>query len=329
MRRLTALLLAATLTASAQAAEERVLCVYDPMGTNGVAYKTADSWRGVTAERWGINFTLRAYIEEKTAGDDLAAGKCDAAVITGVRARAFKLKSATIEAIGALPTYPALKNTIFQLQRAEAAGLMKAGSWETAAIYPAGAVYLFVRDASIRKSTQLAGKRISAIADDDAALTMIKEVGATGVGSSTADFGAKFNSGSVDACYAPATAYKPLELHRGLGAGGIIDFVLSQLTMQVVIKADRFPTGFGQWGREYAYSQFDTVLAKVSAAEAEIKPKLLPIPEEDKPGYDQKFQAVRVTLRDRGTYDAGILKVMKNIRCQMWKTRAECATSVE
>jgi hypothetical protein len=323
---LTLVALAASTTALA---EDRTLCVYDPMGTNGVAYQTAASWKVPVAEKWGVNLVLRAYIEEKTAGDDLAAGKCDGAVFTGVRARSFGLKSATIEAIGALPTYNSLQFAIYNLQRPEAATLMTTGSYETAGIYPGGAVYLFVRDASIRKASQLAGKKISVIAGDDAALTMIREVGASGISSSTADFGSKFNSGSVDAAYAPATAYKPLELYRGLGSGGVIDFVLSQLTLQVVIKADRFPAGFGQWGRERAYGQFDEVLRKVTAAEAEVKAKMLAIPEEDKPGYDQKFQAVRVSMRDKGVYDKGVLKVMKNIRCQIWKTRAECATSVE
>lgn len=328
-------LLAALITVGAfgahdATAQDKVVCVYDPMGVNGQAYRMADKMRLAAIEKFQVGMVLKPYVEEKTAGDDLAAGKCDAAVLTGVRARSFGLKSATIEAIGALPTYSLLKSAIGTLARTDAAVLMKGSTYETAGIFPAGAVYLYVRDGNIRKASQLAGKKISAISDDSAANTMIREIGATGVGATTATFGPMFNSGSVDACYAPATAFEPLELYRGVGqAGGIIDFPLSQLTFQFVVRHDKFPAGFGQWGREYAYGQYETAKGFVTAIEGAVKSRMLTIPSEDKPGYDQKFQAVRVKLRDQGVYDKSILTMMRRLRCGADGSRAECATTVE
>lgn len=332
LRRVATLLLAAAVvlpvTARAQA-QSLVLCVYDPMGASGFAYKMADGWRMKAKEQFGIDLTLKAYVEEKTAGDDLAAGRCAGAVLTGVRVRAFGLPSATIEAIGGLPTYDTLKSTIGALSLPAASSLMSANGWETAGIYPAGAIYLYVRDASIRSSSQLAGKKISAISDDQAALTMIREVGAAGIGANTATFGPMFNNGSVDACYAPATAYEPLELYRGTGSGGLIDFPLAQLTFQVVVNQAWFPAGFGQWGRTFASGQFDAARAVVNQAEAKTAAKKLAIPDADKPGYDQKFQAVRLRMRDAGVYDRAVLTIMRKARCKADPSRGECATQVE
>lgn len=311
-------------------ADQPLICVYDPMGASGPAYRLADSFRLKAKEQFGVDVGLRAYVEEKTAGDDLAAGKCAGAVLTGVRARSFGLKSATVEAIGALPTYEALRETLKQLARPEAAAGMSANGWETAGIYPAGAVYLYVRDGSIRTAAQLAGKKISAISDDDAALTMIREVGAAGTSANTATFGPMFNNGSVDACYAPATAYEPLELQKGVGSsGGIIDFPLSQLTFQVIINQSWFPQGFGQWGRSFAVAQFDTARALITSAEQKVASKKLAIPEADKPAYDQRFQSVRLNLRERGVYDRSILTLMRRVRCAQDGSRAECAAQVE
>ena len=51
----------------------------------------------------------------------------------------------------------------------------------------------------------------------------------------------------VDVIAAPATAYRPLELYRGLGQnGGILIFLIAQVFLQVVLRHERFPEGFGQ-----------------------------------------------------------------------------------
>jgi hypothetical protein len=247
-----------------------------------------------------------------------------------VSARSFGLNSATVEAIGALPEYGLLKSTVRLLANEKMNSLMVTGDYETAGIFPGGAVYLYVRDKSWRAASDLAGKKVSAIRGDSAAATMIKEVGSSVVGASTATFGPMFNSHNVDAAYAPATAYEPLELYRGIGdTGGIIDFPLSQLTLQFVIKKDRWPEGFGAWGRGYAASKFDDSMGVVRRAESKIDAKRLEIPAADKPGYEERFLKVRLTLRDSGVYNRTILSLMRRVRCQADGTRSECVEKRE
>ncbi len=324
--------LAAALTlvsATAFAQDTRTVCVYDPMGTNGPAYANAQAM-AVEAAGQGVKITLRADVEEKTAAEDLVAGKCDAALLTGVMTRRFGLATSTLEAIGALPEYAWLKSTLGYLANPKLASKMVAGDYETAGFYPGGAIYLFTQNKAWRHTKDLAGKTIEIIGDDAAATTMAREVGMSTKTASTATFGPMYNSNSVDAAYAPPTAYEPLELYRGIGDdGGIIDFPLSQLTLQVVIRRDRFPEGFGQWARTYSYQQFDKVMRQVEEAETKIAKHKLEIPAADKPGYEDKFLQVRLTLRERGVYDATLLKLMRRVRCAADGTRAECADPKE
>jgi hypothetical protein len=284
----------------------------------------------VEAKAKGVTFKLRADVEERTAQEDLVAGKCDAALVTGVSARSFGLASATVEAIGALPRYDWLKTTLAYLKDPKLATKMVAGSYETAGVFPAGQVLLFTHDKSLTKAAQLAGRTVAVIGNDKAAATMAKEVGMSTKSATTATFGPMYNSSSVDTIYAPATAYEPLELYRGIGSnGGIINFPLSQLTLQLVLRKDKFPAGFGQWGREWAYNYFDKALGLVKAAEAKVTAKLVNIPDADKPGYEDRFLKVRLALRDQGIYDRTILGLMRRVRCASQSTRAECATAAE
>lgn len=331
MRRPLALfsLTASLFATTASAADEKLICVYDPMGTSGPAYQNAQKM-AIEAAAQGVTIKLRADVEEKTAAEDLVAGKCDGAVVTGVEARKFGLISATVEAIGALPRYDWLKTTLAYLKDPRLAPKMKAGAYETGGIFPGGAVLLFTHNKAWTNSKDLAGKSLAIIGDDAAALTMAREVGASTKTATTATFGTMFNSNSVDGIYGPAAAYEPLELYRGLGnTGGIIDFPLSQLTLQLVMRTDSFPEGFGQWGREYAYTQFDRAINLVKQAETKIAKHLVQIPEADKPGYDEKFLKVRLALRDKGVYSSLVLGLMHKVRCKSDPARAECADPQE
>lgn len=321
--------LAALLAAAPARAQDKLICVYDPMGTSGPAYQNAQAMALEAAAR-GVRIKLRADIEEKTAMEDLAAGKCDGALVTGIAARTFGLASSTVEAIGALPRYDWLKTTLAYLKDPRLADKLKTGSYETAGIFPAGNVLLYVRDKTWRNASVLAGKSIAIIGNDAAASTMAKEVGMSTKTATTATFGPMFNSRSVDAVYAPATAHEPLELYRGIGTtGGIIDFPLSQLTLQLVVRTSSFPADFGQWGRDYAYGYFDKALALVKASEAKVAKFLLPIPDADKPGYEDRFLKVRLKLKESGVYSSLVLGIMKKVRCKTDAARAECAQTLE
>ena len=316
--------------ASAQDPVERVLCVFDPSGAVGDAYQQMEDFQTAALE-WGVRFEMRPYTDERTASEDFNAGVCHVVLLTGVRARQYNRFAGTIEAMGALGSYDVLRQVLGLLANPRAGDRMVSGNYETIAIFPAGAVYLFLRDRNLTNLSQLAGKRVSTIDFDQAAVTMVDRIGASMVPADIGTFAGMFNNGSVDVCYAPATAYRPLELERGLeSGGGVVRYPLSQLTLQVIAHTDQLPDGFGNSARAYAYERFDQMMTIINRGDGEIADGYwLDVPEEDVESYDNVFREVRVQLRDDGVYDGTMLTLLRRVRCQVDDSRAECAAQLE
>ncbi len=83
-----------------------------------------------------------------------------------------------------------------------------------------GSAFIFVRDKNINSIEKAAGKKFAVLGYDDAQKIMVQRVGAQAVISDVSNFVAKFNNGQVDMVGAPAYAYKPLEIYKGLGNNG-------------------------------------------------------------------------------------------------------------
>ncbi len=309
---------------------KRSFCIYDPIGQNGPLFNVMKSAKPA-AMKWGIDLSLKAYTDEKIAAEDFKADQCDSVLLTGTRARDFNKFTGSMEALGGIPSNKELKMILATLSSPKAAKLMVQGNVEVAGILPAGAVYLFLRDRSIDTVAKLQGKKIATLDYDKASLTMVRHIGASVVGSSSANFAGKFNNGSVDVAYAPAVAYTPLELYKGLGTkGGVFDYKLAQMNFQILIHPDKYPAGYGQKVRDYAAARFSDAYKIIDNAEAEIKKDywIRPNPEDVK-GYNKMLQEVRIALRDDGVYDAKALRLMRKVRCKVSPANAECAEKRE
>lgn len=328
---LGALPLALCLGAGVAQAEKLSLCVYDVGGANGDVFNMMKDFR-TEAVAWGVELDLKPYTDEATASQDFKAGQCKAVLMTGTRVRAFHKLAGTVEAMGALPTYKNLKTVVKNLSNKRAAKLMKRKTYEVGGIYPGGAVYLLVRDRNINSVPKLAGKSIATLSFDTAAKVMVGLVGASMASADVGTFAGMFNNGSVDACYAPAVAYKALELYKGVGKkGGVLRYPLAQMTLQLLFRSADFPDGFGQHARDYAVQHFDSALKAVKDAEKEIpKSAWIEIPQADKDKYDEMFLDVRLRLRDKEkVFHKTTLKLMRRVRCKANPARAECAEKRE
>lgn len=325
------LLLALTGSAASWAnLEKRTFCVYDPLGANGSVFGLSRDY-STAAMEWGVDLNLRAYTDEKIAIDDFKAQQCDAVLMTGARARPFNKFAATIEAIGGVPTHSVMRSLIQTISAPQAARLMEEGRYEVAGILPAGPIYLFVRDRNVDTVEELSGKRIATFEYDEPSIKLVNHVGASVVPSNSANFSGRFNNGSVDVAYAPAVAYKPLEMYKGLANnGGVVRFNLAYLDFQMIIYKDRFPAGFGQKSREKAASMFDQMMSHIDRDTAEIDQKYwIELSQENVDKYNEMLRSVRIGLRDEGVYDGRMLRLMRRVRCQETPAAAECAEQLE
>jgi len=309
---------------------QRSLCVYDPSGSVGDVYNLAKDYRNA-ALGWGYELSLVPYTDERTASEDFKAKKCDLALLTGVRSRTFNKFAGTIEALGAIKSYDQLETIIKLLANPKAGSKLKEGPYQVDAIFSAGAVYLLLRDRSLRNVKDLAGKRIATLDFDEAAITMVDRAGASMVPADIGTFAGMFNNGGVDVAYAPATAIGPLELKKGLTPnGGIATYSLAQLTLQVLAHNDKVDDAFANASRAYASKHFRQALKVVERAEKAVAEKLwFKITPEEDAAYDTLFRQVRIDLKAKGVYDPTMLKLMRRLRCKANAAAAECAEKTE
>lgn len=309
---------------------QRTFCVFDPLGANGNLFGLTRDYRTQALE-WGVDLTLRPYTDEKIASDEFKARQCDAVLLTGARARPFNNFAATVEAIGAVPSDDVMRHVVNTISAPRAARFMTEGRYEVAGVIPAGPIYLFVRDRTVNSVERLSGKRIATLDYDEPSKRLVSHVGGSIVPANSANFSGMFNNGSVDAAYAPALAYKPLEMYKGLANnGGILSYNLAYLDFQMVIHKDRFPEGFGQSSRTYVASIFDAVLDQVHRDKAEIDDKYwVELSQADTDKYNLMLRDIRIALRDEGVYDSNMLRLIRRLRCNETPAEAECVEQLE
>ncbi len=155
---------------------------------------------------------------------------------------------------------------------------------------------------------------------------LVAAAGATPVPSDITNFAGKFNNGVVDVIAAPLVAYNVLELYKGLEPdGGIIDYPLVQLSIQLIAKGDRFPEEMAQTSREYFYNSLDQVLEQVEREASVVDDKWwVDIPAKDKQEYEVMMQDARDQMRNEGHYDPDMLDLLRKVRCKLNSSRAEC-----
>lgn len=324
-------LLGASLAAPLQAnAASTKMCIFDIAGRSGPAFAQAKDY-AVAAKAWGANIELEAYVDERLAAEDFKTGKCDAAAISTLRGRQFNKFVGSIDSIGAVPTYKHLRTVIDLMSSPKLNDKMTSGLFEVAGILPIGAAYVMVNDRAINSVEKAAGKKIAVLDYDKSQAKMVQQLGAQPVASEVINFGTKFNNGQVDIIAAPAIAYQPLELYKGIGSkGGIYRFPLVQLTANILIRKDKFPEGYGQKSREWIQKQFDRAIALVDTSEKAVPAAAwLDIPAGDREKYDVLMRESRIQMTTEGFYDPEMMKILKRIRCRLDGSLGECADKRE
>jgi hypothetical protein len=309
------------------------MCVFDVIGANGDVYNLVKDY-ALEMKAHGVDFELKPYTDEGVAVGDFNAGQCDAVAATDIRIRPFNKFTGSISAVGAIPTYDDLKTLLATLAQAKAAPLMKDGGYEVLGIVPAGAGYLFVNDRSIDTAGELAGKRMATLDYQKDAIHMVNYVKATVVPSDITNFAGKFNNGSVDAAYAPAFAYEALELYKGIGdKGGIVDYPLAQLTIQIVARDEVLDDDTAQKARDVAWGMYPQAMNLIQGQEEGIPDEQwIRIPEKDITGYQEMFRENRLEMRDGvnnapGVYHPKMMSLLSKIRCASNPGASECTAA--
>ncbi|RZG80096.1 putative solute-binding protein [Acinetobacter venetianus] len=310
------------------------VCVFDLLGKSGEAYQVMEEW-ALMAKTWRTEIDLVSYQNEAQAEKDFEQDKCDGVYMTSMRARSYNKFAGSVDAIGAVPSYAIAQKAIsFALDKRNRHRLSsKIGyqSFEVAGISQIGLAYIYVKDKKLNTIEQIKGKKFAVLGYDEAQKIVVKSLGGQAVLSDISDIAKKFNNGQADIMAAPAYAYKPLELDKGLGNdGAIITFPAVNMTMDLIIRPDKFSSNFGENSRAWFLSRLKSNFAVIQRIEADLPAKYkINLSNEDKTRYQQILREARMGLTKRGIYDATMMSVLKRARCTVERTNFECSLGGE
>jgi hypothetical protein len=320
------------ISSTSQAKQE--ICVFDLLGKAGESYKMMEEW-ALAAKTWNTDVQLIAYQNEELADKDFKNGKCDAAYITTMRARQYNKFAGSIDALGGVPTNAiALKAITFVLDKRNVKRLktkIDNEEIEIGGIGQIGPAYIFVNDRAINTIEKGKGKKFAVLAYDKAQIAMVERVGAIPVPSDISNFIKKFNTGEVPMVGAPAYAFKPLEMEKGLGSkGALINFPVLNATADLVFRSQKFPATFGNDSRTWFIKQLPRQFSMVKRLEEGIPAKYrLNLSKADTEKYQKLLRDGRMDLTRQGIYDPTMMSVLKRARCTVDRTNFECSLAGE
>lgn len=304
------------------------MCAFMMMGEGGPEHQALLDYKAA-ALGWGVNLTLKPYMNERVVAEEFQAGICDIANVTDILVRNFNPFVGTLGAPAAIPTYDHLKMVLETLAKPSAARFMRVDDYEVIGIQPAGAVFLFTNDRNIQSMSDLAGKKMAVLDGMPEMRQLVVDLGMTPVSSTLTNVFQRFNNKSIDIAAGPALVYDLMELHKGLEPnGGILKEPLVQAHMHFVARWSKLPENFAQKSREFFIANFDKSLSMIRQAEEDIPEKWwTKLPEERRAEYDTLTRDIRLNFRDRDIYDGTMLTLLRRIRCKMEATLAECTAA--
>lgn len=317
-----------------QVQAKQTVCVFDLLGKAGDTFKVTEEW-AVMAKSWQADIRLIPYQDEAKAQNDFDAGRCDAVYMTSMRARKYNRFAGSIDAIGGVTSnHVAQKAISFALDKRNKRRLLATvdnQKYEVAGILQFGLAYVFVHDRNLNTIEKAKGKKFAYLNYDVAQKVIVDSLEMVSVPSEISDFVKKFNSNQVDVIAAPAYAYKPLEIERGIASGGaMFSFPVVNITGDLIIRPEKFPTNFGIRSREWFVTQLPKSFAMVKRLENEIPAKYkLKLPKEDEVRYQQILRDGRISLTKQGVYDPIMMSVLKRARCTVERTSFECSLGGE
>lgn len=332
MKKFALAMVATSVMSAATGAQAATMCVFDLLGAGGESYQAMKEW-ALQAKTWGADVTLKPYTDERVANEDFKAGKCDGVTITAMRGREYNKFVGSIDSIGGAPSNQVAQAAISYTLNARNADKMISANkkYEIVGVAPLGSAYLFINDRNINTIAKAAGKKIAVLDYDLAQKKMVQQIGAQPVSSDVTNFASKFNNGQVDIIGAPAYAFKPLELYKGIGTkGAMVNFPIVMITGNAIIHPEKFPAGFGQKSRDWFVKQLPRAFSTIARLEAAIPAKYkMDVAAADKEGYQKLMREARLSLTKQGIYDPAMMSVLKKARCSVDRANFECALAGE
>lgn len=307
----------------------RTFCVWDILGRAGPIYSTVADQQ-FRSLHYGLDFSITVYQDEEALIADLQAGDCDAGLISGARALEFNRFAGSIEALGAVPELSHLHTLFTAISSPRMAERMQEGDYTVLGVASMGENYLYTGSSNIVSLQQLKGRKVGVPNYDLSLQALAKQQQFEMQEDRLLRVVDHFAQSDTAAMLAPIVGY-----HIG-GAGkvkpnmGIVSFPVSQSTLHLIGRSERFPLGVAQILREDFLLKFEHYVARV-----ETERKAIPaerwfyVSPEMQQQVKKDLREARLSLLNQGVYDATMLRLAKRVRCRGLEETAECQDNSE
>lgn len=306
-------------------AKEVTWCVYDVAGNRGDTMQLMKDYV-IAAKSWNMSIDAKVYQNEEQAVQDYNNKKCDGLVASTFITKSLNNFTGSIGAVGLIPDNQVAKSLFMTLASPTVASSMLQNGHEVVGWMPLGNAYFMVKDNRLNSITQLAGRRLSVLKYDLSQQRMAKRVGAQPVVITFDNAGQKFINDEIDILAAPIYAYQPLQLNQALGhRGGVINFPVSFISLNFLIRQQAFPAGYGQKSRDWFKARTPRMMQNVVQWERTLPNKYwYDIPAADRSAYQRLLAQLRKEFIKTRVYDPALISMVLRINCRVNPQYFEC-----
>lgn len=308
---------------------KRTFCIWDPLGKGGpIASATNDQI--LRSLHYGLDLTIEVFQNEDTLINTFTAGsQCDAMLVRGSAAIQFNRFLGSVEAPGALPGRDHLYLLAQVLAKPDLAERFTEDGYTALGLVTLGGTHLYARSAALANPGSIRGASIAVPYSDRGSARFAENMGGHPQSASLLPTVQAFTTGTNALMLSPDIGYLIMAGSASADTRAMATPV-SQSTLQLIGKADRFPLGLAQILREDFLFRFNNY-ARLLDKELSHFPDGFWVASSDVETREFESAAldVRLALRDSGYYDPFMLRLARKIRCRFDNARSECSSSKE
>ncbi len=308
----------------------RTFCIWDPLGKAGPIAGAAND-QILRSMHYGMKLSIEVFQDETAIKQAfLDTTECDAILIRGAAARPFNSFLSTLEAPGALPDRDHLQLLAQVLAKPAIAPKLTNDKYTALGVITIGSQHLFASSAALASTSALQNSSLAVSDADQGYVRLIEKFGGSARSNALNASVLAFSAGLSQQLIAPDIGY----LMAGVGltdtTNVALDIPLGQSTLQLVGHADRFPAGLAQILREDFLFRFHHYARLLDKELGNLPASFWLTPTQaDIERLTGLSRSVRIELRNKGYYDADMLKLARKIRCRFTPDADECKNPVE
>ncbi|APV36555.1 putative solute-binding protein [Acinetobacter soli] len=304
---------------------ETAWCVYDPVGSQGEISRRAQDIAQY-AQSQQVKITLKSYKNEQDALKQFDQGYCSGVMATNFHTRQYNQFMGGTAGVGFVSSHQVAKSFMQMLSNPSLKPHMVQGEFEALGMIPLGMAYMVLKRTDINSVSDLKNKKIAVLAADLPQIALVQSVRAQPVPVQLESAVDAFKHNQVDILPAPIFALRPYNLEREFGPSiRVVNFPLSYVAINVVIRHAQYPKGFGQSMRSWFALHSASLIAQTIRWENGISSYYwMDVSYREKQAYELILARVRQQFIRSKYYDPAFVALILRLRCMDDPRYFEC-----